>query len=128
MDKAVYSAPGIRVQKSEDGLERSIRLEQDWLGEKYGPIRFVCESSSIERLLTFLAEKSGKPIKEIKGKDLLPAGTFEYSFQGKTWNDKGDVFKEVLTVTGEAFALLFELTTGEAKTVLTVRRKPKGNA
>ena len=118
-------AQNISIQKSSDGLEGSIKVEQDWLGDKYGPIRFVCEASSIERLLTFVAKSSGKPVDEIRGKELLPKGTYRYSFKSKTWQDRGDLFKDVMKATEEAFGLILEISHDQAGTILTVKMKPK---
>src|SRR5436190_22178175 len=66
---------GVSIQKSEDGLERTIKAEQDWVGDKYGPIQFICESSSLERLLTFVVCDPTREYDEVVGRDLLPKGT-----------------------------------------------------
>ena len=121
--KNLYPAQRISIQKSTDGLERSIRLEQDWLGDKYGPIRFVCEASSIERLLEYLAEQSGKPFDEIRGKGLLPKGTYRYSFPGKTWQDRAQILKDVMIANEMAFGLTLAVSHDDGRTILTIRPK-----
>src|SRR4051794_38759103 len=73
--KNLCQLPGVSIQKSEDGLERTIKAEQDWLGDKYGPIRFTCEASSPERVLAFVVCGPTKDFDEVIGRELLPKGT-----------------------------------------------------
>ncbi len=123
--KNLYPGQGITIQQSTDGLERTIKLEQSWLGEKYGPIKFICEASSTERLLRYLAEQAGKPLDDIKGKDLLPKGTYRYAFPGKTWEDRAEILKDVMDATGKAFALNLEISRDGGRAILNI--KPKQN-
>ncbi len=116
---------GVTVQKSEDGLERAIKAEQDWAGDKYGPIRFTCESSSLERLLTFVVCGPTKEFDEVVGRELLPKGTYQYSFHGKTWDDKTALSSDVLNATGATFGLKLEILHNQQKTILVIKQKQK---
>ncbi len=126
--KNLCPGQGISIQQSTDGLERTIKLEQSWLGEKFGPIKFLCEASSIERLLRYLAEQAGKPLDDINGKDLLPKGTYRYAFPGKTWEDRAEILKDVMDATGKAFALDLEISRGGGRTILNIKSKQNNRA
>ncbi len=115
----------VSIQKSEDGLERTIKAEQDWVGDKYGPIHFTCESSSLERLLTFVVCGPTKEFDEVVGRELLPKGTYQYSFQGRTWDDKTALSRDVLNATATTFGLKLEILHNQDKTILVIKQKHK---
>ncbi|HEY1789736.1 MAG TPA: hypothetical protein VGJ73_16430 [Verrucomicrobiae bacterium] len=114
---------GTSIEESADGLERTLKIERDWLGEKYGPIQFTCEASSIERLLEFVACGPGKHFDDIVGTDCLPIGTYRYSFNGKTWDDHAALLKDVMSATSETFGLTLKISSSQGKTTLVIKSK-----
>jgi len=114
---------GVSIQKSADGLERAIAIQQDWLGDKYGPLRLTCEASSVERLLEFVANGPGKEFDETTGAEVLPKGTYRYVFQGKTWNDHSMLSNDVFHATSETFGLTLDILHKQGKAVLVVNPK-----
>jgi hypothetical protein len=116
---------GVSIQKSADGLERAIAIQQDWLGDKYGSLRLICEASSVERLLEFVANGPGKEFDETTGTEFLPKGTYRYLFQGKTWNDHSALSNDVIYATSETFGLTLNITHNNGREVLVVGLKQK---
>jgi len=102
----LHEAEGIRIIRSSDGLERTIKIHSDeWLGDRYSPPKCECEASSIGRLLRFVAEESQFPITVMEGAKLLPEGTFLYSFGDRTWENEHLIFDDVVAATEVAFGL-----------------------
>ncbi len=126
--KNLCPIPGVSIQKSADGLQRTIKTERDWLGDKYGPMRFTCEASSIERLLEFVALGTSGPsihFDGVVGRDFLPKGTYRYSFQSKTWDDNAVLLKDVIDATSVTFSLTLEVSHSEGKTTLVIKPNHK---
>src|SRR5947209_1516773 len=101
---------GVNIRKFTDGLEGLIKTDRDWLGDKYGPLKFTCEASSIERLLEFVACGPRRHFDDVVGRDLLPKGTYQYSFAGKTWDDSTALSKDVIDATSATFDLTLEVS------------------
>ncbi len=109
----------IEIRRSSDGLERTIKVyNEEWLGDRYSDPKFLCEASSIERLLSFLAERTDSPITKIAGASRLPDGTYSYSFGDKSWKDEEAILSDVVEATEEAFDLQITLSrAGDSRTL-----------
>lgn len=121
----LHPSDTIVVMKSSDGIERGIFIPHDWLGDRYGPPRLDCRSSSIALLLKSLSKVSGNEVIEIQGEELFPEGTFKYSFSETTWEEKDyeRIFIDVVKATEEAFQLQIAITRKAEGLKLVVTKK-----
>jgi hypothetical protein len=108
-----------------DGLERKIGIfREEWLGDRYSDPIFLCEASSIDRLIKWLSNAVNDiEISDIRGSMLIPPGTYIYEFDRETWSTETEIFQTVIKATQEAFKLEISIEQHNGENILIVKRE-----